>query len=178
MRKIIVYIACSLDGKIADVNGGVDWLHQIPNPDNSDYGYNEFLKSVDSTLMGNKTYQQVLGFDVAFPYRGLNNYVITRDKSLAKDEYVQFISENLVEFIKELKQKPGKDIWCIGGGQLISLLLEHKLLDRIQVFMMPIILGEGIPLTDRLKNFSKLKLNNTITHSSGVVELDYKLSTN
>lgn len=176
MRKIILYIASSLDGKIADIHGGVDWLHQIPNPEKSDYGYSDFFKSVDTTVMGNKTYQQVLGFDVAFPYTGLDNYVITRDRSLTKDDHVQFISENIVEFIIELKQTPGKDIWCIGGGQLVTLLLDHKLLDEIQIFIMPVILGEGIPLTDKLSDFSALMLNNTIAHSSGVIELHYKLT--
>jgi len=175
MRKIILYIASSLDGKIADTEGSVDWLHQIPNPEKSDYGYADFIKSIDTTLMGNDTYKQVLGFDVEFPYKGLANYVITRDKSRTKDEHVQYISQNVVDFVKDLKEKPGKDIWCIGGGGLNSVLLENGLLDDILVFVMPVILGPGIPLADQISKNCKLELTNTTTYKSGVVELVYKV---
>jgi len=175
MRKIILYIASSLDGKIADTEGSIEWLHQIPNPDKSDYGYADFFKSIDTTLMGNMTYQQVLNFDVEFPYKGLENYVITRDNSLTKDEHVKFISGNLVDFIQELKEKPGKDIWCIGGGGLNSVLLENGLLDEILVFVMPVILGPGIPLADQISKNCKLELTNTTTYNSGVIELRYKV---
>ena len=176
MRKIILYVACSLDGKIADREGNVDWLDTIPNPDHSDYGYSDFIKSVDTTLMGNKTYQQVLGFDVPFPYKETKNYVITRDGTLTNDENVEYIHQNIADFVSDLKNKPGKDIWCIGGGQLVALLLDHKLLDKIQVFIMPIILGEGIPLTGKLKEFSNLEYVKSIEHSSGVMEFHYILS--
>lgn len=175
MRKVIAYIATSLDGKIADVNGGVEWLDTIPNPDQLDYGYSEFIKSIDTTLMGNTTYQQVIGFDVPFPYTDTTNYVTTTNKDLMDNEHVQFISENVVEFLRELKQKDGKDIWCIGGGKLISLLIDHQLLDEIQQFVMPIVLGDGIPLTGKLQDICKLKLDKTITHPFGVLELRYSL---
>lgn len=168
-----MYIACSLDGKIADQNGSVDWLHQIPNPDQSDYGYSSFIQSIDTTVMGNKTYQQVLGFDVPFPYKETMNYVITRNTGLTNDENVHYIHENVVDFLTDLKKQAGKDIWCIGGGQLIALLLDRKLLDEIQVFIMPIILGEGIPLTGKLEEFSDLELTKSIQHSSGVLEAHY-----
>ena len=105
MRKIILYVACSLDGKIADREGNVDWLDTIPNPDHSDYGYSDFIKSVDTTLMGNKTYQQVLGFDVPFPYKETKNYVITRDGTLTNDENVEYIHQNIADFISDLKNK-------------------------------------------------------------------------
>lgn len=175
MRKIILYIACSLDGKIADTNGSTDWLHQIPNPDTSDYGYAKFFKSIDTTIMGNATYQQVLGFDVEFPYKQTENYVITRNKSLTRDEHVQYVSENIVGFINDLKNKPGKDIWSIGGAALNGLLLEHGLLDEIQIFTMPVILGKGIPLTSQLNKNISLKLINTTTYKSDVLEMRYKV---
>ncbi|MCG8311115.1 MAG: dihydrofolate reductase family protein [Cytophagales bacterium] len=175
MRKIILYIAGSLDGKIADAEGGVDWLHRIPNPDESDYGYAGFIKTIDTTLMGNKTYRQVLGFDVEFPYKQTENYVITRNESLVKDEYVRYISKHAAAFIRDLKNKPGKDIWCIGGGGIIAFLIDHDLLDEIRMFIMPVVLGAGIPLTARLRDQCALKLTDTVSYKSGVVELRYTI---
>lgn len=174
-RKMILYIACSLDGKIADHTGGVSWLEALPNPDQTDYGYAEFLASVDTTIMGNKTYQQILGFGIDFPYREKINYVITRNKSLVKDEYVQYVSEGIPDFIKELKHKPGKDIWCIGGGELIALLLNQSLLDEVRVFIMPVILGSGVPLVAALKQIAHLQLIETHTYASGAIELSYRI---
>ena len=173
MRKIILYIATSLDGKIADINGSTDWLHQIPNPDHSDYGYERFIKSIDTTIMGNNTYQQILGFDVEFPYKSSANYVITRNKSLTKDENVQFISENIVDFIKNLKHASGKDIWCVGGSEINALLLDNGLIDEIQIFVMPVILGAGISLTSKVQKLKNLQLKGSIKHASGVMELNY-----
>ena len=173
MRKIILYIATSLDGKIADKDGGVGWLDEIPNPEKSNYGYSEFYNSIDTTIMGNSTYQQVLGFGVEFPYKGKKNYAITRNPSLTKDQNVEFISQNVVEFISNLKQKSGKDIWCVGGAGLNTLLLDHGLIDELRIFIMPIVLGEGIPLTRQLKNKAKFNLEKSINHSSGVLELQY-----
>jgi dihydrofolate reductase len=174
MRKIILYIASSLDGKIADQNGGVEWLESIPNPEKSDYGYLEFLNSIDTTIMGNMTYRQVLGFDIGNPYKDKKNYVLTRDKSLARDDYVEYISEDIVGFIRQLKSQPGKDIWCVGGGETNSLLLNHGLLDEIRIFIMPIILGKGLPVTSELGSFTDLELVDLKKHSSGVVEINYK----
>ena len=77
MRKIISYIAMSIDGKIAKANGDISWLEEIPNPNNDDYGYAEFYNSIDTTLMGRITYEQVIGFDVPFPYPDKTNYVFT-----------------------------------------------------------------------------------------------------
>lgn len=178
MRKIILYIASSLDGKIADLNGNIGWLESIPNPDKLDYGYHAFYDSIDATLMGNKTYRQVLGFDTEYPYKGKNNYVITRNKSLTKDDHVTYVSENAVRFINQLKTQPGKDIWCVGGGQLNAILLDNGLLDEIRVFIMPIILGAGIPFTSRLNSFVDLELIESNKYSSGVMEMRYNIKHN
>lgn len=175
-RKIILYIACSLDGKIADRTGGVSWLESLPNPDQTDYGYAEFLASVDTTIMGNKTYQQILGFGIDFPYKEKINYVITRNTSLVKDEYVQYVSAGIPDFIMELKQKPGKHIWCIGGGEVVALLLNHALIDEVRVFIMPVILGSGVPLVTELNQINHLQLIKTRTYASGAIELSYRMS--
>src|SRR5664279_1394932 len=123
MRKIKLYIAVSLDGKIAKPDGDVKWLDKIPNPDHLDYGYSDFLKSIDTTLMGNYTYKQLLGFGIDFPYGGKANYVFTRNTELKEDENVKYISTDPVSFVKDLKSSTGGDIWLIGGGEVNSLFL-------------------------------------------------------
>jgi dihydrofolate reductase len=177
MRKIILYIASSLDGKIADKTGEVGWLEEIPNPDKTDYGYKEFYDSIDTTLMGNRTWQQVKGFGIGNPYKGKTNYVITRDNSLTRDEHVQYVHGNVVDFVQKIKRETGKDIWCVGGGELIALLFNNNFIDEIRIFLMPIVLGEGILLTGILDNYVHLKLLDTKSYNSGVVEFNYEVMT-
>ena len=174
-RKIISYIAMSLDGKIARANGEVDWLDKIPNPDNSDYGYQAFYDGISATIMGGATYREVLGFDVEFPYKGKANYVFTRDKGKAEDENVRFVSDNFDGFIADLKASSGKDIWLIGGGQMNTLFLKNSWLDEMIVFIMPIVIGAGIPLFADETPDHQMELIDETVYSSGVVELKYKV---
>lgn len=173
MRKLIAYIAISLDGKIADTKGGVDWLETIQHPKDQDYGYGEFVQSIDTTIMGNATYQQVLGFDMPFPYADKTNYVITRNTELLNDENVTFISSDHAQRITELKREKGKDIWLIGGGAANTLCLQAGLLDEMIVHIMPMILGEGIPLFSEAQLMQHLHLTTSKVYSSGVVEIRY-----
>ncbi|GAB3035290.1 dihydrofolate reductase family protein [Spirosoma pulveris] len=146
MRKLILYIATSLDGYIARVDGRVDWLESISNPDQLDYGYADFLASVDTTLMGNSTYQTILGFGGEFPYADKLNYVFSRQASLTDTNDVRFVTDDPAIFVKSLKNQPGKDIWLVGGGQLNTVLLNAGLIDRLIITLAPVSLGTGIPL--------------------------------
>lgn len=173
MRKVKLYIAVSIDGLIADKDGGIDWLNALPNPDNLDYGYFEMYNSIDATLMGNITYQQVLGFDIPFPYSDKQNFVFTRNQSLTKDENVTYISDDIVNFVNDLKVKEGKSIWLIGGGKINTILLNANLIDEMIITYIPTVLGEGIPLFTsdlQLKSFRLLKSE---IHNTGVVSLTY-----
>lgn len=174
-RKIISYIAISLDGKIARQNGEVDWLDKIPNPDNSDYGYQAFYDGIDTTIMGGVTYREVLGFDVEFPYKGKSNYVFTRDQSKTEDENVRFVSDNFDEFIADLKASSKKNIWLIGGGQMNTFFLKNGWLDEMIVSIMPVVIGAGLPLFTDDTPDRQLELIDETIHSSGVVELKYKI---
>jgi len=173
MRKIKLYIAISLDGKIAKPNGDVGWLDVVPNPDKNDYGYGEFFESIDTTLMGRKTFKQVESFEGPFPYQGLKNFVFTKHPEEHTSEEVEFVSGDIVSFVNELKSNPGKDIWLIGGGQINALLLNHQLIDEMQIFVMPVVLGAGIPLFHSLASEMPLNLVETKPYSSGVVLLKY-----
>ena len=175
MRKIKLYIAISLNGKIADSDGNVCWLESIPNPNNIDHGYSEFYKTIDTTIQGNSTYNQIMSWGIEFPYGDKKNYILTRKKGLENTEHVEFISENHISFIKQLKNQKGKDIWLIGGGQINTMLLNENLIDEIQVFTMPIIISNGIELFENLPKETYLKLIETKSYSTGAVELHYKV---
>lgn len=174
MRKIKLYIATSLDNYIARPDGSIDWLESFPTPKGEDFGYGELMKNVDTTLMGNKTYQQVLGFDMPFPYTGCENYVFTRQQDLTSDENVQFISSDVVAFIQNLKNKPGKDIWLIGGGQLNTIFLNADLIDEMMITILPIVLGEGIPLFAPTAKEKMLHLKEFKAFENGFVQLIYR----
>lgn len=175
MRKIKLYIAVSLNGKIAGTDGNVEWLENIPNPEKTDYGYAEFYGTIDTTIQGYNTYKQVIGWGIEFPYKGKKNYVITRRQNLADMEYVEFVTENHVEFIKTLKEKEDGDIWLIGGSQVNTLVINAGLLDEIIMYVMPIIIPGGIELFDAFPKETKLELLGTRSYSSGVVEINYKV---
>jgi len=173
MKKLILYIAASLDGKIAKPDGDVAWLEQLPNPDQSDYGYTDFYKTLDTTLMGRKTYDQVLGFDLKDPlYPKTTNYVFTTQKDNPVEGF-EFVNEDPVTFTKKLKQQAGKDIWLIGGATINTPLFNAGLIDEMMVFVMPIVLGDGIPLFAQAPQTTVMKLIDSKVYGSGAALLHY-----
>ena len=168
MRKVKLYIATSLNGMIAKADGDVSWLDAVPNPDSSDYGYFDFYKSVDTTIQGYSTFKHVHDMGIVNPYPDTKNYVFTRKKNLSQVEGFQFINEGHIALVQKLKKEPGKDIWLIGGGQLNTLFLKEKLLDEILMFIMPVIIPDGILLFENNTTEKSLHLKDTITYQSGV----------
>ena len=167
MGKIILYIAASLDGCIARETGDVDWL-----PTNTDSGYDKFYKSIDTVIMGKKTYEQILTFG-EYPYKEKKSFVFSRDNSKTKDENVEFTS-NVEEFARKLTLSSKENVWLVGGSELLSVFLRHKLVNEIILSVIPIVLGNGIPLFQNINQEIKLKLMK-ITKYSGLVELHYKV---
>jgi dihydrofolate reductase len=176
MRKVILYIACSLNGKIAKSDGSVDWLNEISNPDKNDFGYSDFYNSVEVTIQGYRTYKQIESWGIEFPYKKTTNYVFTRNKFLLNNQNVRFISENHADFVRNLKNETGKNIWLVGGSQLNAFFLQENLLDEIRIFIMPVIVENGIDVTDELPNNVPLHIKYSKTHTNGVVELHYKVN--
>lgn len=165
----------SLDGYVAKPDGNIDWLTGFPNPRNLDFGYAEFLAGIDTTLMGHKTYTQVLGFDLPFPYSDKKNYVFTRTDSRPPAEFVNFVSGDIPGFVLELKQQTGGDIWLIGGGQINGLMIEAELIDELIIHVIPLVLGSGIPMFDARASFERtFTLTETKPWYNGIVELRYK----
>lgn len=175
MQKLTLYIAISLNGKIAKPDGSVAWLEGIPNPDGLDYGYASFYESIGTTIQGRKSYDQVMGWDIDFPYAGKKNYVFTRNQNLDDTEHVTFISRDHVDFVKKLKAEKGDGIWLVGGGNLNTLFLNERLVDELRIFVMPIVLDGGIELFPSLPADVSLMLKHSKTYPTGVVELRYAL---
>lgn len=175
MRKIKLYIAMSLNGKIARKGGEVDWLEAIPNPNQTDYGYEDFYKTIDCTIMGKKTYDQIMSWGIDFPYAGKKNYVLTKNTGVENTEHVEFLQSDIINKLRGIKEEEGKDIWLIGGGKINSLLLEANLIDEIILFAMPVLLPDGIDLFGTFPKDKSIKLKSSKAYSSGVVELKYEL---
>ncbi len=175
MRKLILYIATSIDGCIARPDGDVKWLE---DPDfmikGEDFGYQAFIDTIDTTLMGGETYKAILGFGVPWPYPDQKNYVFTRSDYPAND-HVTFIKEDIADFVKDLKQQKGKDIWLVGGGKINAIMIEAGLIDEMIISIMPITLGEGIALFSKVAHEEKFKLKSHKAYASGVVQLTYEL---
>jgi dihydrofolate reductase len=175
MPRIKLYIAASLDGFIARENGSIDWLTEYENNPKTDYGYSEFYVSIGTVLMGRKTYEQVLGFG-DWPYKEKKSYVFTRQKeSLSSENNIEFVSGNIGEFVRQLKENTEEDIWLVGGSQLIKIFLEENLVQDLIIFVVPIIIGRGIPLFDRIGKEIRLKTGRVKRYENGLVRIEYEI---
>ena len=116
-----------------------------------------------------------MGWGIDFPYADKKNYVFTRKTGLENTQDVDFISDDHIGFIKQLKSQPGSGIWLVGGGQLNTLFLNNKMLDEIILFVMPIVLSDGIDLFGAIPKETELELLESKTYNNGVVELRYSL---
>ena len=175
MPRIKLYIATSLDGFIARENGSIDWLTKYENNPETDYGYSEFYASIGKVLMGRKTYEQALGFG-EWPYREKKSYVFTRQKeSIRRENNVEFISEDIGEFVRQLKRNTEEDIWLVGGSQIIKVFFEENLVQDLIVFVVPIILGSGIPLFDHIGKEIGFRTGRVERYENGLVKLEYEV---
>jgi dihydrofolate reductase len=145
MKKIILYIATSLDQRIAEPDGSLEWLTGFPNPEKTDCKYQNLLASVDTVLIGGRAYRELLSMDVIWPYQEQMTYVISRH-DWGTREKLHFITDNIIETISALRNEPGKDILLVGGGKLVSMLLAADMIEEMQIVCMPVILGCGISL--------------------------------
>jgi dihydrofolate reductase len=164
MRKVVLFIASSLDMFIAREDGSVDWLFT-----DADYGYSEFYGSVDTVLMGRKTYE--LALRLGDNFSGKRCVVFSRGAGKAEGN-AEFISDP-VAFTKKLIAEPGKDVWLVGGGEIVSVLLNAGLVREIILSIHPIILGQGIPLFNNIRRTIPLKMIKSEKFESGLVQLRY-----
>lgn len=174
MKKIKLYIAASIDGYIAGLDGSLDWLSEYPITPELNYGYDQFFESIDTVIMGGKTYRDILNMDVIYPYESKISYIITRNQINNSKENLHFITDNIIENIGDLRKKQGKDIWLVGGGELISMLLDHDLIDEMIITYVPTLLGDGIPLFPKIRKESNWKLINSQSYENGVLTVIYQ----
>ena len=167
MRQVILFIATSLDGFIARPDGGIDWLFT-----DRDYGYAAFYEGVDAVILGRKTYEQVLTFG-EFPYSGKECYVFTRTPVKGRDDRVVFVDQDPAVLIGRLRERPGRNIWLVGGAALAREFAVRDLIDEYIISVHPLILGSGIPLCKEPYPPARLTLVDCTTFPSGLVQLTY-----
>lgn len=173
MRRVVLFIAMSLDGYIADENGKVEWLNghdcERENPDT----YSTFVQEVDTVVMGWNTYHQIATelSPEKWVYEGLTSYVVTH-KSLPASNHVLFTTKNPCDLVKELREQQGKNVWICGGAEVIQQLVQANLIDEYYISVIPTILGGGIRLFGTSPEEIRLKLIRTQTYN-GITELVY-----
>jgi dihydrofolate reductase len=171
-RKIVLFIAQSLDGYIATKEDSLEWLFKVEGE--GDNGYSEFYDTVDTIIMGKRTYDWIMNQENGkFPYPNKKCYVYTRT-SIENTEHVQFVNQDIVQFADTLKREAGKNIWIVGGGELLHTFFKEKLVDEFILTIAPAILGEGIPLFKGGDYQLDLILKGTRTFNQ-FVELHYLL---
>lgn len=170
-RKIIVYIATSVDGYIARPDGDVEWLNR-PMPKGG-YGMDAFARSIDTVLWGRKTYDFALKMGGLGAYGKLKHYVFSRQPPSDRPPEVEFVSGSIPEFVARLRARKGKDIWMMGGASIIASFLDSGDIDEFSIHVIPVMIGEGIPLVAPHHRNIPLGLISVRSFPDGVVHLNY-----
>ena len=169
MRPVIYSVACSLDGYIAREDGSYDWI-----PHDEDHGLEEFFRSVDTALIGRKTHDLMVR--VGQPnFPGMTNYVFTRKRHPPKTKGVHWVTEDAVDFVRDLREQSGNKIWLAGGSELARTFFEAGLVDELRMAIVPILLGSGIPLFPKLSCELPLRLMEEKAFGDGVMRLFYQV---
>jgi len=167
----ILYIAVSLDGYIARPDGSIDWLTAMES-EGENYGYGEFYEALDGLVMGRKTFEQVLSFG-KWPYPGKPTVVLTR-QAMGGDRPDITFAEGVEQALQHLEQQGRSRIWLIGGGEVVRAFLQHRRIDEWILFIMPVLLGEGLSLFPGSFPETHLERLSTTAYKSGAVQLHYR----
>lgn len=178
MAEIVYYIATTLDGFIADMNGGCPpdlFLYE----GNHVIDFLEEIKSYEYVLMGGNTYKYgfQFGLQPGQPsYSGIKHIVFSKTLTFESNQYVQLIKKNSIHFIKELKKSANGKIWLCGGAKLAGQLLENDLIDKVKLKINPTVVGKGIPLFQNIQKNIRLKLIGYKKYENGVIFSEYLIS--
>ena len=173
-RRVIVHIATSADGYIARPDGDLDWLTSRPAP-RGFYGMSAFMRSIDTTLLGRKTYDVSRRLGATFD-SSRRSIVFSRHAPPADaPPGVEFVRDAIGAFVRRLRAEPGKDVWLMGGGELIASFLDEGAIDEFVVSVVPVFIGDGIPLIARRHRHVPLSLQSVERFDDGVVQSRYRL---
>lgn len=167
-RPVTLFIATSLDLFIARRSGAVDFLFT-----DGDYGYTPFYETVDVVVMGRKTYENCATFE-PWPYEGKRCVVFSQTLDLTGDPRTQVVRQDPAQWLAGERQKPGKGIFLVGGGALVHDFLISGGVDRLVLSLHPVLLGEGLPLFFSREMETPLKLIETKSFPSGLVQISYE----
>ena len=174
MPKIKLYIAISLDGFIARKDNTLDWLVDRPNPNKLDYGNTAFYDSIDAVVMGRNTYNEILGFGVEWPYKNCSSFVVTRDANFKANTPNTTVVHSIdADVINQIRAASKKNIWLVGGGQLISSFVRAEAIDEMILTLVPTMLGSGLPLFPGETLQTEFSLNKVETFETDIVNLYY-----
>jgi dihydrofolate reductase len=170
MRKVVLSLGISLDGYIARPNGAVDFLF-MPK----DYSMAPFFATVDTAIMGRKSLEAGLKMGGGkLPRTTMTMHVFSHSKPPGERDGVVFVNGSPARFISQLRKREGKDIWLMGGGELARAFLKEDLVDRLDLGVVPILLGEGIPLFPGGFPQRDFMLLENKTYSKGLIALTYE----
>lgn len=171
-RKLILYISCTLDGYIAKPHDDLSFLKRVEK-EGEDYGYQDFVESIDAVIVGRRTYDWVVNQGFEFPHRDKECYIITRQNRPAEGN-LTFYNGDLLELVQALKAKKGKNIYCDGGAQVVNLLMQKKLIDEIILSIVPVVVGAGTKLFQPDIPEQELELISSRSYATGLVQLHYR----
>jgi dihydrofolate reductase len=173
-RKVIVHIATSADGYIARADDDLEWLTSRPAP-RGFYGMNAFMKTIDTKLVGRRTYEMSLRLGAKFDSKERTIDFSRHPPPASAPKSVEFVSDEIGPFVSRLREQPGKNIWLMGGGELIASLLDARAIDEFVVSVVPVFIGDGIPLIARRHRHVPLELQSTERFDDGLVQLHYRV---
>jgi dihydrofolate reductase len=173
-RKVIVHVATSADGYIAGPDGDLEWLTSRPAPEGF-YGMEAFMKTVDTKLLGRKTYD--LSLSLGAPFEANSRHIVFSRHPAPADvpPGVEFAAGPIGPYIDQLREQPGKDIWLMGGGELIASFLDEHAIDEFVISVVPVFIGDGIPLIARRHRQVPLYLHSVQPYDDGLVQLHYRI---
>jgi dihydrofolate reductase len=171
-RKVVLYIAISIDGYIAKPNNDISFLSMVQK-NGEDYGYKDFISTIDTVILGRKTYDWIMTQVSEFPHADKNTYIITHTArpSIGK---TNFYTQDLKELVMQLKHQKGKNIFVDGGAETANELLRQGLIDELILSVIPVLLGEGIRLFKDGRPEQKFELVTSRQFDTGLVQLHYK----
>jgi dihydrofolate reductase len=172
-RKIIVNAGTSADGFIARPDGDIDWLTSRPKPAGF-YDMAAFTASIDTKVLGRKTYEKSLALGAKFDGR-TKTYVFSTHPPATAVPGVEFVSEPVPSFAQRLRTAPGRNIWMMGGGSVIASFLDAGAIDELIICVAPVLIGEGVPLIAARHRHIPLKLLSSRQFDDGVVQLHYEV---